>query len=204
MVLGGLMIVFLALTAGFLSNTWGHPPKLVPIPLVDPTFLQTNTVRESYAELVRKEADVSDFACYACHDKEKPPVLKFDADQNLVIPKEHEDVKMSHGSHNRNNNCYNCHDEHDLEKLQTRDGHSVDFAESPRLCGSCHGPTYRDWEAGAHGRSSGNWNRVEGQFKRQACVDCHNPHSPKFPSRKPAPGPHHLHGSANASATPQH
>ena len=55
---------------------------------------------------------------------------------------------MGHGTHNRNNNCFNCHDEQNLELLQTRDGRQIKLAESPLLCGSCHGPTYRDWEAG--------------------------------------------------------
>jgi formate-dependent nitrite reductase cytochrome c552 subunit len=187
-----LALGFLALAAGFLSKSWGRPPALSPIPLVDPAFLDTATVRESYAELVRKGGDISEFDCYACHEKNKPPQLRYDDEHNLVIPKEHEEIAMGHGRHNRNNNCYNCHDENNLERLQTRDGRELKFADSPTLCGSCHGPTYRDWEAGVHGRTSGNWNRALGEFKRQDCVDCHDPHSPKFPPRKPAPAPHAL------------
>ena len=64
---------------------------------------------------------------------------------------------MKHGTHDRNNNCFNCHDEQNLELLQTRDGRQIKLAESPPLCGSCHGPTYRDWEGGAHGRTGGYW-----------------------------------------------
>ena len=56
---------------------------------------------------------------------------------------------MGHGEQGRNNNCFNCHDETNLELLQTRDGRVVKFQDSPQLCGSCHGPTYEDWEAGA-------------------------------------------------------
>ena len=67
------------------------------------------------------------------------------------------------------------------------------FQDSPQLCGSCHGPTLEDWEAGAHGRISGYWNRSLGPITRQLCVNCHNPHSPAFQGRKPAPGPHPLH-----------
>jgi hypothetical protein len=29
-------------------------------------------------------------------------------------------------------------------------------------------------------------------------VDCHDPHHPKIPQRKPAPGPHPLHPEANS------
>ncbi len=87
----------------------------------------------------------------------------------------------------------------DLTLLQTRDGRKVSFSNSQLLCGSCHGPTYRDWEAGAHGRTSGYWDRSLGPIDRKICANCHNPHSPHFPGRKPAPGPHLLHPVATAS-----
>jgi formate-dependent nitrite reductase cytochrome c552 subunit len=188
-----LAVVLLALTAGFLLNLWGHPPAPGAIPPVDPEFLKTTTVRQSYADLIRAKADLSDFDCYACHEKGKPPTLRFDENHNLVIPKEHPDIVMAHGQHNRNNICFNCHDENNLELLQTRDGRQLKMADSAPLCGSCHGPTYRDWEAGAHGRTGGYWNTALGPPNRQICVSCHNPHSPKFPGRKPAPGPNRLH-----------
>ena len=194
-----LSVVFLALAAGFYLNLWGRSAPQPVIPLVDPSFISTATVRTSYAELVERaktdskaKDDLSDFDCYGCHEKNKPPVLRFDANQNLIIPDEHKDIVMGHGSHNRNNICFNCHDETNLELLETRDGRKLTFAESPQLCGSCHGPTYRDWEAGAHGRTSGFWNRSLGPITRKACVSCHNPHMPKFPGRQPAPPPHPL------------
>src|ERR1035438_10222116 len=174
------------------------------IPLVETQFLDTATFRKSYAELVRTKADLSDFDCYACHTKGKPPTLRFDAKQNIIVPKEHEDVVMKHGSHNRNNNCFNCHDEQNLELLQARDGRQIKLAESPLLCGSCHGPTYRDWEAGAHGRTGGYWDRTAGPIQRKICVDCHDPHRPKIPPRTPAPGPHLLHPVTAAAAEASH
>ena len=192
-----LAAAFLALALKFAAPVGPSSAMSAPISLVETQFLDTATIRKSYAELIRTKADLSDFDCYACHEKGKPPVLRFDAHQIIVVPKEHEDVVMGHGSHNRNNNCFNCHDEQNLELLQTRDGRQVKLAESPALCGSCHGPTYRDWEAGAHGRTGGYWNRAAGPIKRQICVDCHNPHRPKIPPRKPAPGPHLLHPVAD-------
>ena len=197
-----LAVVFLALSLKFVSGFGPRLPAQPEISLVDTQFLDTATIRKSYAELVRTKADLSDFDCYACHEKGKPPVLRFDAQHNLVVPKEHEDVVMGHGTHNRNNNCFNCHNETNLELLQTRDGHDVKFADSPALCGSCHGPTYRDWEAGVHGRISGYWDRDLGTAQRKACVNCHNPHSPRFPGRPPAPGPHPLRAVAAASTEP--
>ena len=192
-VLVGLTVVFILLALKFTTGVGVRSATPDRIPLVETQFLDTATIRKSYAELIRTKADVSDFDCYVCHEKGKPPPLRFDAQQNLIIPKEHEDIVMKHGTHNRNNNCFNCHDEQNLEQLQTRDGRQVKLAESPPLCGSCHGPTYRDWEAGAHGRTGGYWDRAAGPIKRQICVDCHDPHHPKIPPRKPAPGPHPLH-----------
>jgi hypothetical protein len=191
-VLLGLCAVFLALAAAFVFNLWGRPAILPPIPLVNPAFTSNNTVRVSYAELIARKEDLSDFDCYACHERGKAPQLRFDDQQNLLIPKEHSDIVMGHGSHNRNNLCFNCHDETNLEQFQTRDGRHLKLTDSTPLCGSCHGPTYRDWEAGAHGRTSGYWNRDMGTITRVNCVSCHNPHAPKFPSREPAPGPHPL------------
>ena len=177
----------------FFSNNTAVPSRK-KIDLVDKSFLNTATWRRSYADLVReKDADgLSDFDCYGCHEKGKPPTLRFDADQKLIVPSEHKDIVMGHGKHGRNNNCFNCHNENNLEVLSARDGREIKFSDSPQLCGSCHGPTFRDWEAGVHGRTSGYWDRSKGGIDRKLCVNCHDPHSPHFPVRKPAPGPHPL------------
>jgi len=193
--LAGLCAGFLALGGFFLATASSHsapPPK---IPLVDPKFLETTPWRQSYGDLVKAKEDLSDYDCYGCHDKAKPPPIRYDAAGKIVVPKEHSDIVMGHGSHDRNNLCYNCHNEQNLETLQTRNGQAVKFTEIPQLCGSCHGPTYRDWEAGAHGRTSGYWDRSQGPIQRLVCANCHNPHSPRIPTREPAPGPHQLRGA---------
>jgi hypothetical protein len=199
-----LAVVFVALALRFMTGFGVRTATPDRISLVDTQFLDTATFRTSYAELIRTKADLSDFDCYVCHEKGKPPTLRFDAQHNLIVPKEHSDVVMGHGTHNRNNNCFNCHDEQNLEQLQTRDGRQIKMAESAPLCGSCHGPTYRDWEGGAHGRTSGYWDRTAGPIKRQICVDCHNPHRPKIPPRTPAPGPHPLHPLTAVAAGAPH
>ncbi len=200
----GVLIVvtlaFLALAAGFYLDLWGHPVLGRPIALVDTNFISTATARMSVADLIRSGGDTSSLDCYGCHEKNKPLKLKMDAEGNVIVPKEHDDIVMGHGRHHRNNNCFNCHDETNLELLQTRDGRHLKIEESPALCGSCHGPTYRDWEAGVHGRTSGYWNRNLGPIERKVCTSCHNPHSPPFPSRQPAPGPHPLHPLADAQS----
>ena len=187
-----LALLLLALAGALFLNVWGRSAPLPPIPLVSIEFTNTATARISYADLLRAKGDVSDFDCYGCHDRKRPPPLRFDTNHNLIIPKEHQDIVMGHGRHNRNNNCFNCHNETNLLVLQTRDGRELKLEESVPLCGSCHGPTYRDWEEGVHGRTSGYWDRHLGPIDRKLCVNCHDPHSPAFPSRKPAPGPHPL------------
>ncbi len=190
---------FLALAVGFYYDVGGHPGQTVMVPLVDTNFISTATARMSAADLVRSGGDTSGLDCYTCHEKNKPLKLKFDGEGNVVVPKEHDDIVMGHGRHHRNNNCFNCHDETNLELLQTRDGRHLKLVESPALCGSCHGPTFRDWEAGVHGRTSGYWKRDAGPIDRKVCTSCHNPHSPPFPGRQPAPPPHPLHPLAEAA-----
>ena len=194
------MIVYATLAVSFYSDVLGPPPSVGSIPMVNTNFLDTNTVRRSYADMVKAGDDLSDYDCYACHEKGKPPPLRLDTNQQIIVAKEHADIVMGHGSHGRNNNCFNCHNENNLLLLQPRDGRELKFSDSPLLCGSCHGPTYRDWEAGAHGRISGYWDRSVGAIQRKQCVNCHNPHAPAFPGRKPAPGPHLLHPVAVTSA----
>lgn len=191
---------FSGLAVLFLTAATGSSFTRAAIPLVDPNFLSTATVRRSHADLVKAREDLSDFECYTCHERGKPPTLRFDANQKLIVPREHGNIVMHHGTHERNNNCFNCHNESNLEQFQTRDKRELKFSDSTPLCGSCHGPTYRDWEAGVHGRTSGMWNRspAGGDFERKNCVNCHNPHSPKFPGRKPAPGPHRLRGEPSS------
>ena len=73
------------------------------------------------------------------------------------------------------------------DMLHSASGKLIDFSESYKLCGQCHGPKLRDWKAGIHGRRTGQWN---GEKQYLLCAHCHNPHSPKFPQLKPEPAPH--------------
>lgn len=191
--LGLATVAFILLAAGMIANLWGVVPRRPALPLVDVAFLDQTASRVSYADLVRAKEDLSDFKCYVCHEKDQPPPLRFDENHNLVLPEEHGNITMGHGTHNRNNLCYNCHSETNLLAFSTRDGHEFGFAESSHLCGSCHGPNLRDWEAGVHGRTNGYWQRSLGEYRRLDCVNCHDPHAPRIPTRAPAPGPHPLH-----------
>lgn len=200
--LGLTSVVFLLIGAGMIADLWGTLQPRPPVPPVDVAFLDQTASRVSYADLVRTKGDLSDFKCYVCHEKDDPPPLRFDEQHNLLIPEEHGNIIMAHGTHNRNNLCYNCHNETNLLTFSTRDGHQFGFAESSYLCGSCHGPNLRDWEAGVHGRTNGYWLRSAGPALRLDCVNCHDPHSPRIPGRAPAPGPHPLHPPPSDHPTP--
>jgi len=200
--LAAVTLVLFGLAALLLMNLWGRVPAKTELPLVDVKFLETTPWRRTYADMVAAKEDMSDYDCYACHEKSKPPPIRYDADHKIIIPKEHADIKMGHGSHDRNNLCYNCHNEANLLPLQVRDRRELKFDESPPLCGSCHGPTYRDWDAGAHGRISGFWDTKAGAARKLACASCHDPHAPHIPTREPAPGPHSLHDPAKSAAAP--
>jgi hypothetical protein len=211
-VLAGIAITFVVLAVLFLSDLPGRSvTPSPPVPLVDPKFIDPAPSRVSISEALRKGADISDYDCYVCHERNKPLKLNINTNGDIIVPSEHKDIVMAHGTHKRNNNCFNCHDENNLEQLQTRDGRQLKLTElSPAsttlLCGSCHGPTLRDWEAGVHGRTTGYWDRKPGdttRYMRLGCPSCHNPHSPKYQGREPAPGPHRLHPAATKQSPEQ-
>ena len=185
--LAGLTVGFLGLSALFLGNGRSQAAPRQAIAPVDAKFLDTTPWRQTYTDLVKAKEDLSDYDCYSCHEKNKPPPIRFDANNKIIIPKEHKNIVMGHGSHDRNDLCYNCHNEQNLVTFQVRDGRELKFDNIPPLCGSCHGPTYRDWEAGAHGRTNGFWDRTQGAAERLSCASCHDPHAPRIPTRPPAP-----------------
>ena len=118
------------------------------------------------------------FPCTNCH-------VKGDYDsKRRELKDEHTNIKFEHDAQNRW--CLDCHSAGDRDKLHLASGELIDFTQSYRLCGQCHGPNYRDWKAGVHGKRSGYWN---GPKKYYLCVHCHNPHSPKIKQIKPFPAP---------------
>lgn len=88
--------------------------------------------------------------------------------------------------------CLHCHDTEDRDKLKRNDGELLTFNQSHLLCGGCHGPKLRDWEAGIHGKIVGYWDPSRGEAEetvKMLCVECHPAHDPAFPSLTPMPGP---------------
>jgi len=96
----------------------------------------------------------------------------------------HADIVFTHDAQHRW--CLDCHDATDRDSLHLAGGDRVPFDESYRLCGQCHGEKLRDWQAGVHGRRTGDWN---GHKKYLLCAHCHNPHQPRFRALQPNPAP---------------
>jgi len=96
----------------------------------------------------------------------------------------HSDIVLHHDEEHRW--CLDCHDASDRDHLRLASGTLIPFTESYQLCGQCHGTQYRDWRTGIHGKRTGYWN---GAKRYLLCVNCHNPHSPRFAGLKPLPPP---------------
>jgi hypothetical protein len=115
------------------------------------------------------------FPCSGCHDgKEKVNtsrrVLGFHDEQQSIF---------AHDAEHRW--CLDCHDAVKRDQLHLTNGDLVQFTESYRLCGQCHGDKLRDWRAGIHGKRIGMWEGLKTYF---LCVNCHNPHAPLFMGEK--------------------
>lgn len=118
------------------------------------------------------------FPCSECHEDMKPNLTP------RVLTKNHKNIVLRHDEKNRW--CLDCHNANDRDKLHLASGALIDFTESYKLCGQCHGPTLRDWKAGEHGKRTGSWS---GKKQYLLCASCHNPHSPRFHPLKPLPPP---------------
>lgn len=97
-------------------------------------------------------------------------------------PKEHTKIKLQHGE---NRFCLNCHHPTDRNAFVDYDGSKIAEADVVNLCAKCHGTIYRDWQAGVHGRQNGFWNASLGEKTKLRCIQCHDPHTPKFQPMKP-------------------
>jgi hypothetical protein len=118
------------------------------------------------------------YNCMECH-KLLPARWQYDRPLN-----EHKDIKLDHGN---NRFCLNCHHATNRNAFMDYDGSEIAQADVVLLCAKCHGPTYRDWKAGVHGRANGFWKADLGDKTKLRCIQCHDPHHPKFQAMKPLP-----------------
>jgi hypothetical protein len=93
--------------------------------------------------------------------------------ERRVLTEWHEDISAIFNHDSENRWCLDCHDLKNRDYLKLASGKLLDFKESYKLCGQCHGEKLRDWKVGVHGKRTGNWN---GKKEYLLCVHCHNPH----------------------------
>lgn len=110
------------------------------------------------------------FPCSSCH----AGMEKNGTRRELAFHDEQQSI-FDHGADQRW--CLDCHDLNNRDMLRLASGEPVPFTESYRLCGQCHGDKFRDWRLGIHGKRVGMWDGPKTYF---LCVNCHNPHSPRF------------------------
>ncbi len=117
-------------------------------------------------------------ACSTCHTTTKPNI---ETHSSAELDEFHQGLKFAHG----NLACLSCHNARNYDTLQLATGKPVEFANVMTLCGQCHGTAMRDYERGSHGGMNGYWDLTKGPRTRNNCVNCHDPHSPKYPQARP-------------------
>lgn len=131
------------------------------------------------------------YPCAQCHAESAEQA----AEEGLLEPNlerrevgdPHDVIHFTHDAQHRW--CLDCHDAWKRDSLRLAGGTLISLTEeSVQLCGQCHGPQYRDWRAGVHGRRLGEWEST-GEKTNYRCVNCHDPHSPQIKPIQPQPAP---------------
>ncbi len=183
MVLGGLLLCAfpLACGCGHSANDSGEVESPLYVRPVAGNLFDTAPIRGALRPLRNRRSGFA-YRCSECHedlDSGRPA-------QELLGEHAHVQVAFDHGM---NTVCFNCHHEEDRNAYVDHDGRPIPSDEPARLCGKCHGPIYREWQHGAHGRQNGYWDTSKGPRERLLCVQCHDPHAPAFPKMTPDPPP---------------
>ena len=144
--------------------------------------------REAYAVTVRKpsgppriELSGSDpqgrsgsVACSTCHAVRQS---NFDNKTAATLDEFHQGMEFHHG----NITCYACHNPNESDALRLADGSSVTYENVMTLCSQCHSKQADSFAHGAHGGMNGYWDLSRGPQMKNNCIDCHDPHVPKYP-----------------------
>lgn len=112
----------------------------------------------------------------ACHNGEFPaPVTQNAEPRQLwmhtdIVP---DSLDLQHGRGSIW--CLDCHHAESRTSFVDHAGDKIDFNQPQQLCGKCHGPAYRDWRDGVHGKRIGEW-ATDGKKRWFVCTECHDPH----------------------------
>lgn len=166
----------------FALNPLPYRDVVVPHMPVDPAMIDTSPVRHPSFRPSYRVAGYT-YNCSDCHR-----ILPSPVETHRTLG-QHTEIQLRHGLNTR---CFNCHHRTNRDAFVDDFGGEIPWDEPQRLCARCHGPVYRDWEAGSHGRINGYWDTAAGPQTKRRCIECHDPHNPPFQSMAPAPAPNTL------------
>lgn len=176
--LAALMLMFLA--AGCTQDEEEQAQALFEREVAGNVF-DTTPVRGAFRPL-RYRRTGFEYKCSECHKSIEPP------DRQNPILAEHAHIAEAF-DHGMNTVCTNCHHPEQRNDYVDHDGSVISSENPARLCAKCHGPIYRDWQHGVHGRQNGYWDARQGERVKLLCIQCHDPHFPKFAPMTPDPPP---------------
>jgi len=151
--------------------------RVVPDWATDTTPVRRPSLEPQY------DVAVYTYRCSDCHQ-----IIPSSEDTDRA-PTQHKEIVLEHGINTR---CFNCHHPTSRDAFVDDLGNEIPWNEPQLVCAKCHGPVYRDWQHGSHGRTNGYWDTSKGPQTRRKCIECHDPHQPPFPSMNPAPAPRTL------------
>ena len=175
-------LMLLALAALLWADLWRFSSPVPPATDVPAWAADIATIRQPS---LRPEINIVEYTyrCSTCH---RLFPARTTTGRSLT---QHRDIVLKHGINDR---CLNCHHPNNRDAFANDTGGEIPYDQPQRLCAKCHGPVYRDWLHGVHGRTNGYWNPEFGPSERKQCTECHDPHVPPFPPMRPAPGPNTL------------
>ena len=178
-----MTVCFVALVLWFLlGSPFGTVPE-TDVEIVTAADIEVKPVRQVLSDEPYTKIASMDMHCMNCH-------MLFDS--RPETPRrltQHTHIVLDHGLNDR---CFNCHDNEQRDRLVLRGGKTIPYTEVALLCAKCHGPTYRDWQMGMHGKSMHGWDPEDPNRTRLRCSECHDPHAPAFKAYHPLPGPNTL------------
>ncbi len=175
-------VVLFAFAAVLLFDPFSFTPPDYASTDVPAWVTDTTPVRQPKENPEYKQA-VFTYRCSDCHKIIPSPL---ETQRTLT---QHSEIQLKHGMNTR---CFNCHHRTNRDAFADDLGGEIPWDQPELVCAKCHGPVYRDWQNGAHGRTNGYWLESAGTQTRKKCVECHDPHQPPFPSMHPAPAPNTL------------
>ena len=147
---------------------------------IEGNVFDSTPVRGAFGPLIYRRGSFT-YRCSECHDDLRGAVKG-------ELKGEHREIQAVF-NHGMNTICLNCHHATDRGAYVAHDGSRIAAENPAQLCAKCHGPVFREWQIGIHGRQNGYWDRTKGRRTKLLCVQCHDPHRPAFAPMRPEPAP---------------